>query len=354
MDSLSNYLKESVDPRYHIFLLLGAVVLGFVLGMLFYLLIQRSVHRAFDVENKKINKYLKIPFFSLFGLVVAKISFPLFHFSGSNSVFLSKTLFILIVLSCAWLIARVLGLVSLIFEKRFDVSETDNMKSRKVHTQFSYIKKLLLFILFLITISVILLSFKSARQVGISILASAGVTTLVIGLAAQKTIGNLLAGFQIAFTQPIRIDDVVIVESEYGRVEEITLTYVVVKVWDERRIILPLSYFIENPFQNWTRKKADLLGSVFIWVDYTFPVEDLRSELDRILEDHPLWDKKVKNLVVTESTAEGMQLRALVSAKDSGSAWDLRCDVREKLITFIQKNYPGSLPRKRHLVAETK
>ena len=192
-----------------------------------------------------------------------------------------------------------------------------------------------------------LMTFDRVRSLGAAILASAGIFGIVIGVAAQKTIGTFIAGFQIAITQPIRIDDVVVVENEWGRVEEITLTYVVIKIWDQRRLVVPITFFIEKPFQNWTRVSADLLGTVFIYVDYTIPVEAVREELRRILDKSHFWDKKVSGLEVTNTTERTVELRALVSAADSSNLWNLRCEVREKLIAFIQKNYPSSLPKLR-------
>jgi small-conductance mechanosensitive channel len=181
--------------------------------------------------------------------------------------------------------------------------------------------------------------------VGTSILASAGVLGVIIGFAAQKTIANLFAGFQLAMTQPIRLDDVVIVESEWGRVEEITLTYVIVHIWDDRRLVLPLSYFIEKPFQNWTRVSANLLGSVFFWTDYTLPVAELRRAVQQIVEGCKDWDKRFWNLQVTDTSERTMQIRVLATAADSSKAWDLRCEIREKIIGMIQSKYPQSLPR---------
>ncbi|RYZ62511.1 MAG: mechanosensitive ion channel, partial [Chitinophagaceae bacterium] len=192
-----------------------------------------------------------------------------------------------------------------------------------------------------------LLTFETMRKVGTGLLTGVGIGGIIIGFAAQKSLGNLLAGFQIAFTQPIRIDDEVIIEGEFGRIEELTLTYVVVRIWDNRRMIVPINYFIEKPFQNWTRKTTEMLGTVYLYVDYSIPVAWLREELMKIVKDHPLWDKRVANLMVTDFKQEVMELRALVSAYSSGRAFDLRCEVREKLIARIQEVYPNSLPRKR-------
>jgi small-conductance mechanosensitive channel len=196
------------------------------------------------------------------------------------------------------------------------------------------------------------MTFDSIRRIGVSLFASAGVAGIIIGFAAQKLIASVLAGFQIALTQPIRIDDVVIVENEWGWIEEITLTYVVVRIWDKRRLILPSTYFIENPFQNWTRVSADILGTVFIYTDYTVPVDELRSEFTRILEESDLWDGQTNVMQVTNATDKTLEIRALMSTADSPTAWDLRVLVREKLIHFLQQNYPESLPRTRIEMAD--
>jgi small-conductance mechanosensitive channel len=189
--------------------------------------------------------------------------------------------------------------------------------------------------------------FDPVRQFGTSILASAGIAGIVIGFAAQRTLGNVLAGIQIALAQPLLIDDIVVVEGEFGQVEEITLTYVTVRTWDLRRMILPITYFVEKPFQNWSRVTTDLLGAVILYLDYQAPIGELRKELKRLVEKHPKWDRKVCGLQVTDTKQNTIEVRALVSAVDSGKVFDLRCDVREGLIEFLCCNYPESLPRQR-------
>jgi len=191
------------------------------------------------------------------------------------------------------------------------------------------------------------MTFERVRHLGTTILASAGIIGIVVGMAAQRTIATFIAGLQIAITQPIRVDDVVIVENEWGRIEEITLTYVVVRIWDLRRLVVPITYFIENPFQNWTRVTADILGTVFIYVDYTVPIDSIRAELHRILKSSEFWDGKVCVLQVTNTSERTVELRALMSAADASTAWTLRCQVREKMVDFIQKNYPDALPKLR-------
>lgn len=228
-----------------------------------------------------------------------------------------------------------------------DLQARDNLEARKWYTQVRILKRIVMVLVVVITVAVVLMSYERLRQLGAGILASAGIAGVILGLAAQKTLSNLLAGFQIATTQPIRIDDVVVVEGEWGRVEEITLTYVVVRIWDLRRLVLPISYFIEKPFQNWTRTSAEVLGTVHLHVDYKVPVAAVREELRRVLEASDRWDGKVWNLQVTGAGERTVELRALMSAADSGAAWDLRCEVREKLLDYLQREHPEALPRSR-------
>ena len=252
---------------------------------------------------------------------------------------------ILLIVAVAIILFQAVNLGEKAVLLEFDIKAADNLQARKVYTQVHVISKVVYAVIGLFTIASILMLFEEVRQFGTSILASAGVLGIIIGFAAQKTISNLFAGFQIAMTQPIRLDDVVIVEGEWGRVEEITLTYVIIHIWDDRRLVVPLSYFIEKPFQNWTRASAQLLGSVFVWVDYTMPLEEVRKALKEIIEPNPLWDKRFWNLQVTDATEKTMQIRVLATSADSSKGWDLRCDIREKLIAYIQKHHPQSLPR---------
>jgi len=223
----------------------------------------------------------------------------------------------------------------------------DNLQARRVHTQTRVLARTVSGALFVAGLAFILMTFPRARQLGASLLASAGVAGLVIGIAARSVFSNLLAGLQIALTQPLRIDDVLIVEGEWGRVEEITATYVVLRIWDERRLIVPLQWFIEHPFQNWTRRSADLLGTVFLWVDFSLPLEPLRAEAARLCEGSMDWDGRVCLVQVSDADQRGKQLRVLVSSASSGQNFDLRCLLREGLIDFIQREYPRALPRLR-------
>lgn len=259
---------------------------------------------------------------------------------------------VLWIMSVTWLLLRSVGVAgdAVVQLNPFDVD--DNLRARSVLTQTRVLTRTVSFLILLIGLSLALMTFPGVRQIGASLLASAGIAGLAVGLAAKPVLGNLLAGLQLALTQPIRIDDVLVLEGEWGRVEEITGTYVVVAIWDQRRLIVPLQYFIEKPFQNWTRESTNIIGSVFINVDYRAPVENIRSKLSEIARASPLWDGKVVVLQVTDATERSIQLRALVSASNSPKSWDLRCEIREKLLAFLNAEYPECLPRLR-LESET-
>jgi len=280
----------------------------------------------------------------ILGLIFA---LPMIGLSPESAGLVSKGSSILIIGAVAYVLFQAVNLIEKAVLARYDITAADNLQARKVYTQVYVLSKTLYVIISIFTVASILMLFEEVRRFGTSILASAGVVGIIIGFAAQRTIANLFAGFQLAMTQPIRLDDVVIVENEWGRIEEITLTYVVVKIWDERRLVVPLSYFIEKPFQNWTRVSADILGSVFVWADYTLPVEELRPPIQRIVESCKDWDRRFWNLQITETTERAMQLRVLATAADASKSWDLRCEIREKLLAFLQRQYPASLPRVR-------
>lgn len=269
------------------------------------------------------------------------------------NMFLETLGSVLLIVSLAWMLIAGIRTAKRIFLEQFDTSVEDNLRSRKFQTQFNILERILVFLIIIIAIGLTLMLFEDVRRIGISLFASAGVAGIIIGLAAQRIIATVIAGIQIAITQPIRLDDVVIIENEWGKIEEITLTYVVVHIWDKRRLIVPTTYFFEKPFQNWTRTTSEILGTVFIHTDYNVPFDELRKELTRLLESTPLWDKKVNVLQVTDSKDRTVEVRALMSAKDAGTAWDLRVFIREKLISFLQKNYPDSLPKTRVVVEDS-
>lgn len=254
---------------------------------------------------------------------------------------------LLLIAAVAWSALAMLNVLQDFIAQEHALAVADNLSARRIRTQVQVLRHIAVVVITLVTVAVMLMTFPAIRHLGESLFASAGLAALVGGLAARSTLTNLFAGIQIALTQPIRLDDVVIVEGEWGWIEEVTTTYVIVRVWDLRRLVVPLSYFIEKPFQNWTRRTSDLLGTVFVYTDYTVPVEAVREELHKILEATPLWDKKTWGLQVTNASEHALELRALMSAPGASQAWDLRCHVREKLVAFLQREYPESLPRSR-------
>jgi small-conductance mechanosensitive channel len=251
------------------------------------------------------------------------------------------------ILSMAWLLLQTGRGLRKWLDNHFDISVADNLRSRRVRTQIAFMEKIFDVTVVLLAVAICIGQFESGRKLSTGLLASAGVASLVIGLAAQRTLANLLAGFQIAFTSPIRIDDAVVVENEWGWIEEISLTYVVIRIWDRRRLVLPITYFVEKPFQNWTRKSGQILGSVFLEVAHHTPFDALNAELNRLLDESELWDGDARVLQVVEMKERCIQLRALMTARNSPECWDLRCAVRRGLVEFLVQNHPDCLPSAR-------
>lgn len=285
-------------------------------------------------------------------LLLLNVMEPMMDLPPQYDLILSRTIQIALIISFAVLLMSAINVFEDYIYHTYDLNKEDNLEERKIRTQVGFIRKVLGTLVVFITIAIILLSFDNVRKIGAGLLTGVGIGGIIIGFAAQKSLGNLLAGFQIAFTQPIRIDDVLVVEGEWGRVEDITLTYVVLNIWDQRRLILPINYFIEKPFQNWTRTTSEILGTVFLYLDYNTPVDALRAEFDRLVTASSLWDKRVKGIQVTDAKQNCIELRVLVSARNSSQAFDLRCYIRENLIKFIKDNYPESLPLNRLVMNE--
>ena len=324
-------------------ILLFAVVLHYVA----FRLIRRYVTKTYPGMEKSSYRAFRIPtVILLLSLALSLILVAIIPAEISTEV-PRHILKILIISSLTWLLISLMSLGRAIILRGYDLDQKDNLKARKVYTQLRLIERILRFILIVLAIAIGLMTFEKIRNVGVGLFASAGVAAIILGFSAQKLIATVIAGFQLAISQPIRIDDVVIVEKEWGRIEEINLTYVVVKIWDERRLILPTTYFIEKPFQNWTRTSAELMGTVFIYMDYSVPFDELRKELTRILESDSNWDGRVNVLQVTDATEKTVEVRALMSSSDASRGWDLRVNVREQLIKFLQQNYPDCLPKSR-------
>ncbi len=260
---------------------------------------------------------------------------------------LQQCLLVAFIVLIGWVAITSARIGSDIYLRRFRIDVEDNLLARKHVTQIGILRRAVNLLIMMVTVSAALMTFESVRQYGVSLFASAGAAGLIVGFAAKPLLTSLIAGIQIAMTQPIRVEDAVVVEGEWGWIEEINATYVVIRLWDWRRMIVPLSYFIEQPFQNWTRESASIIGTVFIYADYSVPVAKVRTRLEEIARESPLWDGKVVNLQVSDATERTIQIRALVSARNSPQAWDLRCEVREKLVAWLNETFPNSLPRLR-------
>jgi small-conductance mechanosensitive channel len=259
---------------------------------------------------------------------------------------------LLLVGAFTWLIISLITAIGDAIVATHPVNAEDNIEARRIQTQAKVFSRSAMVVVLIAGVAIGLMTFPGARQLGASLLASAGVVGLIGGLAARPVFSNLIAGLQLALAQPIRLDDVLVVKGEWGRVEEITGTYVVLKIWDERRLIIPLQWFIENPFENWTRHSSQLLGSVFLQLDYSAPMEELRAELQRLVRDAPEWDGRVCELKVTDATDRTLQVRVLLSAANSGKMFDLRCRIREEMLSFVAREYPHCLPHTRMLNPE--
>ena len=343
-----HYFATNWEPwAWSIAILAGSIVLALVIRFILFVVLRRMARHESSILRDSVIRHserLSRWILPLFAVVVAlpaaplpeRVMVPLQHLVG-----------LALIAALAWLVVVVCDVIFdlLAFHYRMDVS--DNLLARRVQTQLRFLRRVVILIITVVALSIMLMTIPAIRQIGASLLASAGLAGLIVGMAMRPTLSSLIAGMQIALTQPIRIDDVVVVEGQWGWIEEIQSTHVVVRIWDLRRLVLPLSYFIEHPFENWTRTSADLLAYVFLWVDYTIPVDEVREELTRILKTTKKWKGSVNVLQITDANEHAVQIRALMDAADSSLAWDLRCYVREKLIAFLQKNHPQCLPRLR-------
>ncbi|HEX7728410.1 MAG TPA: mechanosensitive ion channel domain-containing protein [Terracidiphilus sp.] len=327
----------------------AVVVFGNGLHFILFRLLRRkqgeTKHRVLGVQ-----KYLARPARAVLltlGVLAAVPLLPMLSQELKGQV--EQIVGIMLVLLLGWLGVGAVYVFQAVVVSRFDITVADNLRARRIHTQMHIFRRVLIGVVLILDLAAFLWSLHNPAlwKFGTGLLASAGLASLILAGAARSTASNLIAGMQIAFTEPIRIDDVVVIEGEWGRIAEITSTYVVVNIWDQRAQIVPLSYFMEQPFTNWTRSGADIMGTAFLYVDYSVPLEPLRAELERVAKASPLWDGRVCGLQVTDLREQTMEIRCLVSSADSGKNFDLRCVVREKMIDFVQKNYPEALPTMR-------
>jgi small-conductance mechanosensitive channel len=326
------------------------LVLAALIAVLLHRWVSRGLRRLIGERRPFLHRLLRRsegPTGLILIAIIVGAALPATGLTSDNAAVIAHVLLIGFIAALGWAAVNAIELSADLYLDRFGGDLSENLVARKHVTQIRILRRAANTLTVIVTIAAALMTIAAVRQYGLSLFASAGAAGLVLGLAARPVLSNLLAGIQIAMTQPIRINDAVIIEGEYGTIENINSTYVVVRLWDWRRMIVPLSYFIEKPFQNWTHESAALIGTVYLNVDYTVPVERVREKLNEIAEASKLWDRQVVNLQVTDTPAQMVQLRALVSARNSGTAWDLRCEVREKLIAFLQAEYPHALPRQR-------
>ncbi|WP_298346054.1 mechanosensitive ion channel domain-containing protein [Ferrimicrobium sp.] len=328
-----------------------ALVVALVLGVAVAFLIIRftrwvNARHPNSVRTAALRR-LRGPTRSLVPLLLMLASLHYVKVSVAAEVDIRHAISILLVGVVAWGLARLVEAVEDAILYYYHIDAADNLKARRLQTQVRVFRRIIVVVIALIAIAVALFSFPSVRLAGAGVLASAGIISIIAGIASKPVASNVIAGIQIAISQPIRLDDVVVIQGHWGRVEEISLTYVVVRVWDLRRLVLPISYFISNPFENWTKTTADILGIVHIELDYTAPVPAIREQFLSILASSPDWDGSVARMQVTQLGVSTMQLRFVMSSPDSSRSWNLECELREKMILFLQQQYPEVLPRVR-------
>lgn len=350
LQSINEHFSRAEYPIYVQNMVLLA--LPVIAGLLVRYILGAIAHRKARQTNnyslfRSMIQHLSRPVSVWLPLLFIKLTVPVMTLSSVWERRLEKILDIALIITFAWILINIVNIGRAYAYHRYDISKQDNFHERKIRTQLQVIQRIISGAIIFVAIAFVLLSFEGVKKIGAGLLTGVGIGGVIIGLAAQRSLGNLFAGLHIAFTQPIRIDDVVIVEGEYGNVEEITLSYVVVRIWDNRRLVMPLTYFLEKPFENWTRSSAELLTTVFIYTDYSISVEAVRNELTRLLHANAGWNKKTNSLVVYNAGESTLQLRALISADNSGNASDLQYYVREGLIGFIKQNCPGALPQNR-------
>jgi small-conductance mechanosensitive channel len=322
----------------------GAIILSLIAHRIVFFLARRfSQERHSQLGESFVHRAWKPALFVL-PLMALVMALPAAPFPQNFRVVLQRVLGLGVIAALGWAIILLVELLSDAIYFRYAIDVADNLSARRIRTQTQVLNRIAVVVVVLVTVAIMLMTFPEVRHIGISLLASAGLAGLVVGMAARSTLASLIAGIQIAMTQPIRIEDALVVEGEWGWVEEIGMTYVVIRIWDMRRLIVPLTYFIEKPFANWTRTSSELMGIVMLYADYSLPVEDARQQLHRLLEASDLWDKKAWGLQVTDATEKTMQLRALMSAANGSRLWDLRCYIREGMIRYIESQHPESLP----------
>jgi small-conductance mechanosensitive channel len=330
-----------------IFLFCAVIVLSNVAHFIIFRVLRHKEKQSKDARWGGVHQYLSHPARAIFFITCLLIAVPIVPLVPAGvQVVVRQGLIMALVVALGWFAVGCVYVFQAAILRKYDLSAENNIRARRIHTQFQLFRRMFITFIVIIDIGALLWTFNDPRiwHYGSGLLASAGIASIIVATAAKSTVANLLAGLQIAMTEPIRIDDVVVVQGEWGRVEEINSAYVIIRIWDLRRLVVPLSYFIENSIQNWTRESADILGTAFLYVDYSIPVDDLRQQLNAIVHASSLWDKKVCGLQVTNLSDRSMELRCLVSSRNASENFDLRCLVREQMAAWIQQNHPTAFP----------
>ncbi len=325
-----------------------AVVVALALHQILLVVLRRMAHRTELLSSRELVRRLRSPTrWLLIALALAWVE-PALELDARTEHVWERVAGLLVPALIGWLAVALIGVASALVQARTDITQADNLLARRRRTRASILFRIATFAVIVITFCAMLMSIPSVRSIGITIAASAGLAALAVGAAAQPALKNLIAGIQMAFTEPIRIDDVVIIEGEWGRIEEIRLTFVVVKIWDERRLVVPVSKFLEESFQNWTRQTSELLGSVFWYLDPATDIDRFRAKLAELVEANPRWDGRFYNVQVTDTKVDGaIEVRGLMTAKDASTAFDLRCDLREAMLKFVREEMPEAVVRRR-------
>lgn len=327
-------------------LLAGAAAAALLLHAILVVMVRRAI-RSRDIFWRTLVSRTRRPTRLAAVLLALGFVLPLAPLPEDPAAWLRQGLHMGVILTLGWMALTALDIGAALHLRKYRIDVEDNLVARKHLTQVRILRRAAATLVVVFTVAFALMTVSGFRQWGVSLLAAGGAAGIILGLALQPLLTNLIAGVQIALTQPIRIDDAVIVEGEWGQIEEITATYVVVRIWDLRRMVLPLTWFIQNPFQNWTRETAKLIGSVFLYVDYTAPVAAMRARLEQIVRASPLWDGDVLALQVTDCGERTMEVRCLASARNGGMAFELRCAIREQMLAWLQAEHPQALPRER-------
>ena len=348
-DDIVSYLQTLPKGIWNLLIILCAIFIGIVLRLILGAMVRRAdKHTDFSLMRSIIRR-MAVPVNLFLPLFILNSFKDELRLRRLQMIVFDKFSQIFLTITVALILIAIIKVIEDYVVFKYDLKKPDNLRERKIRTQLQFIRRLVISVIVIVTICLIFLSFDNLRKLATGLLTGVGIGGIIIGFAAQRSLANFLAGLQIAFTQPLRLDDVLIVEGEWGRVEEITLTYVVVLLWDQRRLILPINYFIEKPFQNWTRTGSEILSAAMIYMDYSIPVDEVRKEFLAFVKTQEIWDKRVAVLQVTDFKESTVELRCLVSTNNAAHAFDLRCFVREHLLSFIQKNYPYALPRTRVL-----